>query len=423
MLISGVFRRTGKRALLEISGLSEEKFDCCVDVGYAAHRHRRQRQRSARLGDHAPLRQPHRRDRELSHAAQPRRAVAGAARRRGSFRTPWCQTTFRRAAGGCTAAVARMLISEYFKFLPTVAHLTVARAAPVGAAELARRDAGRPPRDLICLVARPALRSLDLRAGVLHNHGDVRRRRLLPAARPAPLRDDGPQGARHRLAVAAAGRSSARAWRCAGARSCPSRPTSSPRKHQSAWDTFALIPIFSDPALVMKAELTHIPFYGWFSRKFEHVFVRRDRGPARPAPARARRAGPGERRPRGADLPRRHAPRAGRRARLQARRRWRSMRASGCRACRWRSIPGSTGRGAADALPRHHRRRDPRSAAGRAAARASSAPSLQRRIETASNRLIVEAARSPEPPPIAAEVLAPRRSGSGAASAAEFYID
>jgi 1-acyl-sn-glycerol-3-phosphate acyltransferase len=30
---------------------------------------------------------------------------------------------------------------------------------------------------------------------------------------------------------------------------------------------------------------------------------------------------------------------------------------------------------------------------------------LQRRIETASNRLIVEAARSPEPPPIAPEVL------------------
>jgi 1-acyl-sn-glycerol-3-phosphate acyltransferase len=51
-------------------------------------------------------------------------------------------------------------------------------------------------------------------------------------------------------------------------------------KHQSAWDTFALIPIFSDPALVMKAELTHIPFYGWFSRKFEHVFVQRARGPA-----------------------------------------------------------------------------------------------------------------------------------------------
>jgi 1-acyl-sn-glycerol-3-phosphate acyltransferase len=51
-------------------------------------------------------------------------------------------------------------------------------------------------------------------------------------------------------------------------------------KHQSAWDTFGLIPIFRDPALVMKAELGLIPLYGWFSHKFEHIFVKRDRGPS-----------------------------------------------------------------------------------------------------------------------------------------------
>jgi 1-acyl-sn-glycerol-3-phosphate acyltransferase len=50
-------------------------------------------------------------------------------------------------------------------------------------------------------------------------------------------------------------------------------------KHQSAWDTFGLIPIFRDPALVMKAELGLIPLYGWFSHKFEHIFVKRERGP------------------------------------------------------------------------------------------------------------------------------------------------
>ena len=50
-------------------------------------------------------------------------------------------------------------------------------------------------------------------------------------------------------------------------------------KHQSAWDTFGLIPIFRDPAMVMKAELGAIPLYGWFSHKFEHIFIRRDRGP------------------------------------------------------------------------------------------------------------------------------------------------
>ena len=48
-------------------------------------------------------------------------------------------------------------------------------------------------------------------------------------------------------------------------------------KHQSAWDTFALVPLFRDPAIVLKAELGYIPFYGWFCRKFEHILVRRDR--------------------------------------------------------------------------------------------------------------------------------------------------
>ncbi len=51
-------------------------------------------------------------------------------------------------------------------------------------------------------------------------------------------------------------------------------------KHQSAWDTFALVPIFRDPALVMKAELGWIPFYGWFSLKFEHILVQRGRAVA-----------------------------------------------------------------------------------------------------------------------------------------------
>jgi 1-acyl-sn-glycerol-3-phosphate acyltransferase len=65
-------------------------------------------------------------------------------------------------------------------------------------------------------------------------------------------------------------------------------------KHQSAWDTFALIPVFRDPAMVMKAELGWIPLYGWFSHKFQHIFVKRDRGPralkAMIADARARAA-------------------------------------------------------------------------------------------------------------------------------------
>ena len=50
-------------------------------------------------------------------------------------------------------------------------------------------------------------------------------------------------------------------------------------KHQSAWETFALIPLFRDPALLMKRELFWIPFHGWFSHKFEMIPVDRDKGP------------------------------------------------------------------------------------------------------------------------------------------------
>jgi 1-acyl-sn-glycerol-3-phosphate acyltransferase len=51
-------------------------------------------------------------------------------------------------------------------------------------------------------------------------------------------------------------------------------------KHQSAWETFALIPLFRDPALLMKRELFYIPFHGWFSKKFEMIPVDRDKGPS-----------------------------------------------------------------------------------------------------------------------------------------------
>lgn len=51
-------------------------------------------------------------------------------------------------------------------------------------------------------------------------------------------------------------------------------------KHQSAWDTFALIPLLQDPALVMKAELMQIPVYGWFSKKFGMIPIKRETGPS-----------------------------------------------------------------------------------------------------------------------------------------------
>jgi len=51
-------------------------------------------------------------------------------------------------------------------------------------------------------------------------------------------------------------------------------------KHQAAWDTFALVSLMRDPALVMKAELLSIPLYGAFCRKFELIPIQRELGPA-----------------------------------------------------------------------------------------------------------------------------------------------
>ena len=57
----------------------------------------------------------------------------------------------------------------------------------------------------------------------------------------------------------------------------PKAPCLVVSKHQSAWETFALIPLLSDPAIVLKDELKWIPFYGWFCVKFAHILVRRDK--------------------------------------------------------------------------------------------------------------------------------------------------
>ena len=65
-----------------------------------------------------------------------------------------------------------------------------------------------------------------------------------------------------------------------GREKIPRGPLIVAAKHQSAWETFALIPLFRDPALLMKRELFWIPFHGWFSYKFGMIPVDRDKGPA-----------------------------------------------------------------------------------------------------------------------------------------------
>ena len=49
-------------------------------------------------------------------------------------------------------------------------------------------------------------------------------------------------------------------------------------KHQSFWETFALILLFADPAYILKRELMFIPFFGWYAWKAAMIPVNRGRG-------------------------------------------------------------------------------------------------------------------------------------------------
>jgi 1-acyl-sn-glycerol-3-phosphate acyltransferase len=49
-------------------------------------------------------------------------------------------------------------------------------------------------------------------------------------------------------------------------------------KHQSLWETFALLPLFHDPAFILKRELLWIPFFGWYAWKADMIPVDRGRG-------------------------------------------------------------------------------------------------------------------------------------------------
>jgi 1-acyl-sn-glycerol-3-phosphate acyltransferase len=49
-------------------------------------------------------------------------------------------------------------------------------------------------------------------------------------------------------------------------------------KHQSLWETFALLWLFADPAFILKRELQWIPFFGWYATKAGMIPVDRGRG-------------------------------------------------------------------------------------------------------------------------------------------------
>lgn len=51
-------------------------------------------------------------------------------------------------------------------------------------------------------------------------------------------------------------------------------------KHQSVWETFALLPLFPDPTFILKRELSWLPFFGWYTIKMRMIPVNRGKGSA-----------------------------------------------------------------------------------------------------------------------------------------------
>lgn len=49
-------------------------------------------------------------------------------------------------------------------------------------------------------------------------------------------------------------------------------------KHQSAFETFAIIPEFPDPTYILKRELRFIPLFGWYTIRMKQIPVDRGRG-------------------------------------------------------------------------------------------------------------------------------------------------
>jgi 1-acyl-sn-glycerol-3-phosphate acyltransferase len=63
-----------------------------------------------------------------------------------------------------------------------------------------------------------------------------------------------------------------------GREKIPPGPLIVASKHQSAWETFALLTLFDDPTFIIKRELMWIPLFGWFTVKGRMVPVRRGAG-------------------------------------------------------------------------------------------------------------------------------------------------
>ena len=69
-------------------------------------------------------------------------------------------------------------------------------------------------------------------------------------------------------------------WEIRGREHIPPGPVIYAVKHQSAWEALAISLVVDDPAVVLKRELTLIPFFGWYIVKVGMIRIDRRAGPA-----------------------------------------------------------------------------------------------------------------------------------------------
>ncbi|WP_420134878.1 lysophospholipid acyltransferase family protein [Rhodopseudomonas sp.] len=63
-----------------------------------------------------------------------------------------------------------------------------------------------------------------------------------------------------------------------GLEKIPQGPLIVAPKHQSMWETFALLQHFDEPLYILKRELTWIPFFGWLLVKADMIAINRQKG-------------------------------------------------------------------------------------------------------------------------------------------------
>lgn len=127
MLISGVNRITRRDELKRLSGLGEQKFNCCVDLGYAAldtigNAEEARDWAEARGYESLII---------VTSSYHLPRSLAELGRTLPNTRLiphPVMPKNFRQEAWWLHVPTARLLLSEYLKFLPAAARFGVARA-------------------------------------------------------------------------------------------------------------------------------------------------------------------------------------------------------------------------------------------------------------------------------------------------------